>query len=194
MSPLSGLERDGLELLPGRGREIGRDRAFQSCSLSQSGSYSGRGTEAEIVPRGPWDRKNSIPIEGLKGPLPTIAFFNFFEPGLKISIPIEIFNPGLKFSISIENFNPGLKFSISIEFFNPGSKACQHTSKAEVVALMHHYFWKKYIYIFFIYRGVHKREGTLWGAIPPPPKKNCLSKSLLSGLLTSLGYTNNLYI
>ena len=49
LSRLSGLERGGWELLPVRGCEIGRDRAFQSRSLSQRGSYSGRGTEAEIV-------------------------------------------------------------------------------------------------------------------------------------------------
>ena len=34
---------------PVRGCEIGRDRALQSHSLSQRGSYSGRGGEAEIV-------------------------------------------------------------------------------------------------------------------------------------------------
>ena len=48
-APPSGLERGGWELLPGRGSEIGRDRAFQSRSLSQRGPYSGRGAEAEIV-------------------------------------------------------------------------------------------------------------------------------------------------
>ena len=49
LNPLSGLERGGWELLPVRGCEIGRDRAFQSRSLLQRGSYSGRGAEAEIV-------------------------------------------------------------------------------------------------------------------------------------------------
>ena len=49
LSPLSGLERGGWELLPVHGCEIGRDRAFQSRSLSRRGSYSGQGAEAEIV-------------------------------------------------------------------------------------------------------------------------------------------------
>ena len=51
LSPLlvSGLGWGGWELLPVRGCEIGRDRASQSHSLSQRGSYSCRGGEAERV-------------------------------------------------------------------------------------------------------------------------------------------------
>ena len=46
-----------------------------------------------LLPRGPCDRKNSIPIEN-------------FNPGSKISIPARNFQSRSKFSISIENFNP----------------------------------------------------------------------------------------
>ena len=44
-----GLERGGWELLPVCGCEIGRDRASQSYSLLQRGSYSGREVTAEIA-------------------------------------------------------------------------------------------------------------------------------------------------
>ena len=49
LNPESGLERGGRELPPVRGCEIARDSASQSRSLLQRGSYSGRGSEAEIV-------------------------------------------------------------------------------------------------------------------------------------------------
>ena len=77
----------------------------------------GRDIRANDPPRGPCDRKNSIPIEN-------------FNPGSKFSIPIEIFNLDRKFqSLSFHLRGPRSvqrrarsKISIhdrSLEIFNP---------------------------------------------------------------------------
>ena len=73
-----------------------------------------------IRPRGPCDRKNSIPIE-------------IFNPDLKFSISIEIFCLDRKFQ-STKNFYlrgpPGVAEKGSIEIFNPRSIARNFPSRS----------------------------------------------------------------
>ena len=78
LSPLSGLEWGGPELLTVRGSEIGRDRASQLHSLSQRGSYSGQGV---------WSR-DSIAFNRLREP----PSFFVFTVGVFCCLRSELFS------------------------------------------------------------------------------------------------------